>query len=474
MKKVLKKENIFYIFIIVLFAVLATIVSLKHEYWLDEANAWLIARDSSIIELFTKYLHTDGHPALFHLIIKTFQLFGLNFLNFRFIAILFSTLGVAVFVFKSKFKWYLKALLPFTYFIFYQYTVITRGYCLILLLLSLIAIVWDKRHEYCFLYTLLLILLLSLESYTFLIAGSLFLLWIIDYIKDYKKNKKHNPKLLICFAILFLSFLLTTIYMFPRVTDTYKANRITMFSLDRAFFSSLTFNYHIGDIITVLILLFIIFIYSKEKSWQKTIEFLIITLPVIGFMTIFYCSPWQIGIAFLLALFIIWIHKLNTKTNINIFLLLVCIIQIPWSIKSSIYDYKETYSPSKDVAEFLRPYVEKNYRIMGYTFNEEAINAYYDEKDQKNIFYTWEKDLGFRYHSKKGEYIKYDHDTEAILKDAPDIIVKTLLREDKEILDYEAIEEKYDKHVFEGHLFFETDIYEDLTCTVFIKKGLVK
>ena len=60
-----KKENILYIIVLILFIGLTTMISLKHEYWADEANAWLIAKDSTLIELFTKYLHTDGHPALF-------------------------------------------------------------------------------------------------------------------------------------------------------------------------------------------------------------------------------------------------------------------------------------------------------------------------------------------------------------------------------------------------------------------------
>jgi hypothetical protein len=152
-----KIENSLYIFILIAFIVLVSIVSLKHEYWADEANAWLIASDSSIVQLFTKYLHVDGHPALFHLIIKLFQFLGLDYANFRIISILFSSLGIGYFLFKSNYKWYLKALLPFTYFLFYQYSVITRGYCLILLLLSLIADIWHKKKEKCILFTFLTI-----------------------------------------------------------------------------------------------------------------------------------------------------------------------------------------------------------------------------------------------------------------------------------------------------------------------------
>ena len=78
----MKRFIAIYSVVLILFLTLSIIISLKHEYWADEANAWLIAGDSSILDLFTKFLHTDGHPALFHLIIKTFQLFGLSYNNY--------------------------------------------------------------------------------------------------------------------------------------------------------------------------------------------------------------------------------------------------------------------------------------------------------------------------------------------------------------------------------------------------------
>ena len=36
-----KKEHILYSVVLTLFIVLSIIISLKHEYWGDEANAWL-------------------------------------------------------------------------------------------------------------------------------------------------------------------------------------------------------------------------------------------------------------------------------------------------------------------------------------------------------------------------------------------------------------------------------------------------
>jgi hypothetical protein len=52
----------------IVFAVWATllaIVTTFHEPWFDEAQAWLIARDATLTQLFTSITHYEGHPPLF-------------------------------------------------------------------------------------------------------------------------------------------------------------------------------------------------------------------------------------------------------------------------------------------------------------------------------------------------------------------------------------------------------------------------
>jgi len=109
---------------------------------------------------------------------KVFSMFKFKISVFLIIPLIFSNLGLAIFMFKSDYKLYIKALLPFTYFIFYQYTVMARGYSLVLPLLSIIACIYPKRHEKIYTYTIALILLLSLEAYTYLISGAFSLFYI--------------------------------------------------------------------------------------------------------------------------------------------------------------------------------------------------------------------------------------------------------------------------------------------------------
>lgn len=455
-----KKEYILYSVILAVFITLSIIVGLKHEYWADEANAWLIAADSSFIELFTKYMHTDGHPALFHVIIKAFQLFGLSYDNFRIISLIFSTLGVAYFLFKSNYKWYIKVLLPFTYFVFYQYTIVTRGYCLVLLLLGILASLWDKKQEKPIPFTILLILLLSLESYTYLIAGSIYLLYIVEYLYEYKRTKKHNKTYIICLIILFISFLLTALYVMPRSDSTFKPALIPYF-LSNTFITSFNTNFIIKIILSIVIAFFGIKVLLKKKD--KMTEAILIMGPLIAFYTIIYCNYWHSGILFILIIFLGWIYNYSEIKLFNILLVIVCVIQISWSVCSCIYDYNESYSPAKEAAEFIKEYDYENMKIYGMEFYESAINAYFD----KNIFYNWNKDLRFFYWSLDSVYYDYKVDYESLLKNNVDMVVITPTYME---YDREQLIETYDEYIFRGSTYIQTAKYESMDIYIYVKK----
>lgn len=52
-----------------LFAVLLAVMKFKHEMYLDEGQAWLIARNSSGLFDLVGHLHYEGHPALWYLML---------------------------------------------------------------------------------------------------------------------------------------------------------------------------------------------------------------------------------------------------------------------------------------------------------------------------------------------------------------------------------------------------------------------
>ena len=63
------KEDWLLHLVLLIYVVLIFIVVLNHEQWADEAQAWLLARDSSLFGLLFKNMRYEGHPPLWHLIL---------------------------------------------------------------------------------------------------------------------------------------------------------------------------------------------------------------------------------------------------------------------------------------------------------------------------------------------------------------------------------------------------------------------
>ena len=66
------KENHVLILIFIIYLLGVIFVDTHHEPWFDEAQAWLIARDNSFLEII-KVLHSEGHPFNWYYIVKTFS-----------------------------------------------------------------------------------------------------------------------------------------------------------------------------------------------------------------------------------------------------------------------------------------------------------------------------------------------------------------------------------------------------------------
>ena len=123
-----KKNNVLEIFFYCLFCVSTIVLSIYHEPWFDELQAWAISKDSLYNILF--FLpHYEGHPPLWHLILKSFSYFNVPVeYGIKIPNLLFMFGAVWLLIFKSPFPQTVRLVLPFTYFIFYQYSIISRPY----------------------------------------------------------------------------------------------------------------------------------------------------------------------------------------------------------------------------------------------------------------------------------------------------------------------------------------------------------
>jgi hypothetical protein len=130
-----------------LYAVLVGLLARSHQPWLDEAQAWLIARDSGLREIFVRRLHYEGTPGLWHLL-----LWVLTRLHFSYAAMhaVVAAIGVAtawIILRYSPFPRVFRLGLPFVFGFVYQTAIIARSYSLVPLLAFTLCILLGAKKD---------------------------------------------------------------------------------------------------------------------------------------------------------------------------------------------------------------------------------------------------------------------------------------------------------------------------------------
>lgn len=442
--------------LIIAFIILSIKVANKHEHWSDEAQSYLLARDTNFIEIF-KYMKYEGTPPLWVFTIKIFLSLGGTYQTFYILPIIFSTIGLILFEYKIKAPWYIKIIFPFTYFMFYQYTIVARSYCLVFPLLMLIAITYKKRFDKPLMFILCLFLFMNISLHTLLISGSLFLIYILDSITNEKITTKKNK---ITNIIIFFELLLTTIITIPSKECSFGTDNMThLFHVISEATLGSELNIFIEIILSMIIL--IIIILSLKKG--DYIKFFFLFVPVTFIYIFITFQVWHVGIIWLLLfVYLIINNQINENKPIKIFILLVCLIQSTWTISSINYDYNNKYSAGKDAANYLKEYVQKYKIIYGLGYSKTAIQPYFEKNifDNKIIdksFNIWTKDKG---ELDKIKLIDFNVDV---------YVISDLYKKDyKQAINF-INNMKYKKHTIKGYTYIKDHIYETESYIIYIK-----
>ena len=261
---------------IVVFVIASIVVANKHEHWSDEAQSFLLARDNSLFELYG-YMKYEGTPPLWVTVLKMFICLGGTYETLFILPIIFSIIGLIIFEFKIKAPWYIKVLLPFTYFVFYQYTIVARSYCMVFPMLMFVALIYEKRFEKPILYAIILFFLMNISLHTLIISGSLYLIFLIDMFK----NKKYKEKRIIVACILiFMELFLAMLCTIPASDCAYVPNsgeNLPHVILEATMGSN---SHELFELIMAIIIIEILVVTLKKN---QIINFFILMVPVVAF-----------------------------------------------------------------------------------------------------------------------------------------------------------------------------------------------
>ena len=391
---------------LLIWLLLSVFVGFHHEPFADEAQSYLIARDTSIADLISKVARTEGAPLLWFLWLKLCILLGLSYKYIYLTSIIPSFAGVSLFVYKAPFSWIVRLLFPLTYFILYQYNIIARGYSLIFLFICLSAIYYQKRKECKWQYLIILMLLGEITLYTFVLSCGIFALGIFE---DLLKKEKICKSAILIFVIYIIS---TIIMMYPSAENQYLTillynetliKRKIIRALSNGLITYSGYDFKNIEMLLIGFLYFTLLIVEIGRTYFK--ETLFLLLPLI-LVSCFVYKVWHSGIIILTILYILWIcHDKKIKSLLKILMSILFIIQIWWSVYAIKTDLKESYSAGKAAYTFLK---DKNIDISNalfLQFNSISVCPY--DNSTKCSYWDWNKD-SFAKHFDIQELSKYD------------------------------------------------------------------
>lgn len=396
--------------ILIFYCILHVIISFFHEPWFDEAVAWQISKVANIKDILFEIPHYEGHPPLWHLVLLPFAKLGVPYeFSLSFVSLIFSGITIYLILWRSPFPRLVKLLLPFNYFIFYQYGVISRPYCMMMLAFVLLAITYKKRNDAPFLYVINLMFLCMTSAYGIVIAGGIAIAWIIEiiysvgivkFVSNLLKDKRiYSLMVLLVVALVLISLIIPKTNTYATANGNVMIGKVSilirvLYMLVLIFADLSVLNVYNGgalkklaidyDLIPVAIIvggiiLSAIFYFGRQK--KKLVLFVVPYLLYGMFSAIVYSYAHHIGILFLFLIFWSWVtftdKKIEWKCKMfsnndrevicNFVIVLFSfffITPVVWNVISSTEDIIHSYSMGREEAQFIYDNQLSKYDIL--------------------------------------------------------------------------------------------------------------
>jgi hypothetical protein len=187
-------SNVVFVYLVTIaFLILGFISIIHHEMWRDELQAWLLARNSASIAELLQNMKYEGHPALWHIALFLISRLTQNPISMQFLHLGIGTATIYIFLRFSPFTKLQKLLFAFSYFPFYEYTIISRNYGIGILLIFLFCTLYDRCRGYLPL-AILIAFLANTNAFGFLIAVALAATLVVEKVLTRSRSRfSNNP-----------------------------------------------------------------------------------------------------------------------------------------------------------------------------------------------------------------------------------------------------------------------------------------
>lgn len=396
------------------------VVMYFHEPWFDEAQSWLIARDSSFVDLLTLRPHYEGHPPLWTLLLSIPAKTGVPYeIGLKGVQFLCAALLGGWLIFRAPFNRLTIALLPFTYFICFQYGVTARPYALLCVSLLMVAHYWkyaDSKPSNTWKLVLSLVLMCAISSYGIAIAAGFALAWVVRSvqiagIKNAVCEIFSNINRLLGWILLAFVGFASIACIWPaanafgsRATFSGNSHLIQFLYFIFVVPSESMFTAFAGDVSlrrmslgilpTIICVLISILIWAFAICIAKRRKMLVsLILPYLTFAIIAtqYFTLHHAGIVFVFFIAQLWMCVANKPLNFDITLAnklsnkcaftqsIIVILLAPsliWNIFACVNDIRFDYSGSRALAQFIqRNHAENKRFVTSWLHKEEKLDS---------------------------------------------------------------------------------------------------
>ena len=351
------------------------LISGYHEAWRDEGQAWTIAKNLSLPQIYD-LMSTEGHFIPWFFILKCWYRLGGSFSSISVLSAAIMTIAVFIFMYKAPFHPVVKLLIISSSLFIYYNAVISRCYCIIFLTIIFTAAVRKYRAEKPIPYCIALALILQTHVLLFPLAIALLVEHVIECI--IAKDKRRIIPLLIPVLSLVAAFdelhqseaKPTAIRVTPKsLLDNMKAELMlpNFKTIIEKVYDTGTVYYVITTLLVVLLAAFLI---EGIRTHNKRSLLLIpvVLIGVCGYLAIVTlvrdCYHIHLALVFYyIILFSIWISKdesdkeKRTKRNYivsTVILTVICVISYKYAIQDIRSDVTGRFSNSLAIAQDIR------------------------------------------------------------------------------------------------------------------------
>jgi hypothetical protein len=375
------------------YAVLTALTAWRHEPWSDEANSWLLARDASLVDLWTHLMHYEGTPAIWHTLLYILIHLGMPYWALNLFTGSLGCLAAWTLIRKAPFAAPIRLALPFTFYLFYQYSVVARSYCLLPLLLIACASLYRRADEKPVAFTAMLALMAGVSVHGMILSGAIWASWQWEQWQAKQSTGKQQAVLGIGYALVVLALVWSA---WPARDVFFAAERD--YSLENVVTTAgdTLANAFTGEWISSLIVVAA----GVPLLWRGRglTMFVMAGTGLCLFNAFVYSNVWHLGILFLAWLFAMWIsaERAQLQWMATFAMTAAVAVQGVWTAKTVAFDWNNPYSGSKAAAQYLRDQGIDRKNLYGFGYACVGVQPYFPENrfinfrgGGKETFYDW-------------------------------------------------------------------------------------